>query len=297
MTILLAYIPVLHAGYLKLFDEYFARLTTQPTTQSPVQTTQFHKSLYLISPELAQEFGPVHKDLHGLDTEIIKKFVESLQLFDQVGIVDTDTLSQLNTTGNTLHIPNEVISREFVKEYLPNCHITTSSIFLRWDKENAVAKHQPEAAQIFSEQFEKQFQELANEEGEKSSDWWRQVGAVAVQNLADGNRKIIAQAHNTHLPSEQTPYVEGDGRAQFHKGEEIDKTTAIHAEAKLIAEAAKAGISLAGADLYVTDFPCPTCAKLIAAAGFKRLFYEKGYAVFDGERVLKTVGVKLYKVT
>ena len=38
----------------------------------------------------------------------------------------------------------------------------------------------------------------------------------------------------------------------------------MHAEARLIAAAAREGRATAGAVLYVTDFPCPPCAKLIA---------------------------------
>ncbi len=294
MISVLAYIPVVHTGYLEFFNEYLAADNSQ----------QHKKILYLIPPELGKEFGPTHKDLHGLDVEVIKKFIETLQIFDQVEIVNFENAAQLNSSENTLYIPSEVISKQFVQKYLPQCKVTASGIFLRWDKENALQNSEPQTAEPMqkSELLAQipenvgEFLKTAHAEGSQSSDWWRQVGAVAVRGLPDGKTTIIAQAHNTHLPSEQQPYVEGDGRAQFHKGMEIDKTTAIHAEAKLIAEAAKTGISLLGADLYVTDFPCPTCAKLIATAGFTRVFYEKGYAVFDGERVLKAAGVMICKI-
>jgi len=63
--------------------------------------------------------------------------------------------------------------------------------------------------------------------------------------------------------------------------------------AMLIAEAAKRGISLEGTNLYVTDFPCPPCAKLIARSGITRLYFSRGYAVLDGESTLKNKGVEL----
>lgn len=299
MTALLAYIPVLHQGYVRLFAEYFSKLGSvensgQKSTHPENATT---KVLYLIPPKIASEFGPIHKDLHALEPDLITKSVESWQLFDHVEIIDLEILKKINQQKAQLHIPDEVISKEVVKKYLPNCPTTTSSIFLRWDKENATKPHQPTADQISSEEFSKLMLAAAKNEGALSSDWWRQVGAVAVRQAQDRSSEIIAQAHNTHLPSEQQPYIEGDGRAQFHKGEHIEATTAIHAEAKIVAEAAKSGISLSGADLYVTDFPCPPCAKLVAAAGFKRVFYEKGYAVFDGERVLESAEVKIIKVS
>ena len=70
----------------------------------------------------------------------------------------------------------------------------------------------------------------------------------------------------------------------------------MHAEAAVIAEAAKKGIATQGCDVYATTFPCPTCAKLIAAAGIKKLYYQDGYALLDGENVLKSAGVKIIKV-
>ena len=41
----------------------------------------------------------------------------------------------------------------------------------------------------------------------------------------------------------------------------------------VIAAAAKFGIKTNGCDLYVTLHPCCDCAKLVASAGIKRIFY------------------------
>ena len=51
----------------------------------------------------------------------------------------------------------------------------------------------------------------------------------------------------------------------------------VHAEANAIAFAAKHGISLDGATLYVTGYNggcCPTCHKLAQSAGIKEIVYE-----------------------
>ena len=45
--------------------------------------------------------------------------------------------------------------------------------------------------------------------------------------------------------------------------------------------------------MYVTDFPCPPCARLIAAAGISRLYFRDGYAVLDGEEILRAAGVDI----
>ncbi|MDA1080036.1 MAG: deaminase [bacterium] len=258
----LAYIPVLHQGYLRFFDEF------------PAATT-----LLLLPSELANEFTPTHKEIRALPEDKIVSAIQSWNIFETVTILDADDVAELKANRTPLAIPDELVTTKYVAKYLPDNPVKTSSIFLRWDKAKILERTKPHPDKVM---------ELARIEGLKSSDWWRQVGAVA---LRDG--KVIAQTHNTHLPDEQQPYAEGDARAHFHKGEEIELTTAIHAEAKLIGEAAKVGISLAGCELYVTDFPCPTCAKLVAAAGFAKLYYQHGYTLLDGERVLRSAGVKL----
>ena len=73
-------------------------------------------------------------------------------------------------------------------------------------------------------------------------------------------------------------------------------STAIHAEAAIVAQAARDGVSLRGADLYVTTFPCPACARLIAEAGFRRCYFAGSYSVLEGEHVLQAAGVDVYWV-
>lgn len=269
--VFLAYIPVLHQGYLQLFAEF-----------SEVRT------VYLLTNEVAQEFTPVHKELRAIEHQTMIKMLESLGRFERVISGDVAALKDLNSQATEIVIPDEVVTNQVAQKYLPDCTVTTSSIFLRWDKDSITKQVSPTPDETISAE---NFMNSALAEGQKSSDWWRQVGAAAVR---DG--KIIAQAHNTHLPSEQQPYVEGDARAHFHKGENIELTTAIHAEAKVIAEAAADGLSLNNTELYVTDFPCPTCAKLIAHSGVTKVYYQKGYSVLDGERVLKAKNIELIQV-
>jgi dCMP deaminase len=88
----------------------------------------------------------------------------------------------------------------------------------------------------------------------------------------------------------------GDPRSNFYKGVGFELSTATHAEARLIAQAARDGTSTEGAVMYVTDFPCPPCAKLIAAAGISRLYFRSGYAVLDGQQVLESAGVDLIQI-
>ena len=51
----------------------------------------------------------------------------------------------------------------------------------------------------------------------------------------------------------------------------------VHAEMAAITTAARLGISLHGANLYVTTFPCHICARHIVASGIRNVFYIEPY--------------------
>jgi dCMP deaminase len=268
--IILAYVPVLHEGYRRFFEKYKGA------------------KLMLLGDKVKEKFVPLVKDLRALPVELIKKSIESWNLFSEVEIVDIEFLK--NLPKEEIIMPNEDIMRELEKEYFSdNKNIKFESIFLRWDKHKSMEKKPMEIDQVISRKnFDKKMMKAARNEAEKSADFWRNVGAVVVK-----NDKIILSNHNHHVPQEQQPYVDGDPRGDFHKGINLEISTAIHSEAHLVAEAAQKGISLEGSSIYVTAFPCPPCAKMIAYSGIKKIYYADGYAVFDGERVLKSKGVEI----
>ena len=131
----------------------------------------------------------------------------------------------------------------------------------------------------------------ASLQSEKSGDWWRQVGAVLVK-----DKKIVISADNQNLPSDHTPYQVGGVRDLFVAGERQDLANTIHAEQSIIAKAAKDGIFTKGLSLYVTTFPCPVCAKLIACSGIKNLYFSEGGSNFDAKKVLDSAEVKIIHV-
>jgi dCMP deaminase len=49
--------------------------------------------------------------------------------------------------------------------------------------------------------------------------------------------------------------------------------------------------------MLVSDFPCPTCAKLIAHTGIKELYFMKGYSQVAGKEVLEAAGITLRQIT
>ncbi len=68
----------------------------------------------------------------------------------------------------------------------------------------------------------------------------------------------------------------------------------VHAEQNAIAQAARLGISIAGATLYCRMTPCRVCAMLIINCGIKRVVCEKKYhAGTESERLFSDAAVAI----
>ncbi len=112
----------------------------------------------------------------------------------------------------------------------------------------------------------------------------RPSGAVIVK-----DKRILATGYNGPMPGAWHCTDRGPGYCfRREKGiPDIDKYNfcrATHAEANAIAQAARFGISVEGAELYCTLAPCYVCLKLIASAGIRAVYYEYDYESRDFER-------------
>lgn len=273
--IIVAYVPVLHEGYRRFFEKY-------PRA----------KELVLLGPEVTKEYRALVKDIRALDPEVMRTSIQAWNRFDTITIAGAKELETLAGSKSTVIMPDEGVMRELKEKYFPNAKVVLDSIFLRWDKHSSFENRPIDAEQTVSTSaVDQDMIVLLKKAAKKSSDVWRQIGAAVVK---DG--KILNMAYNQAVPSEHVPYEEGDPRSDFHKGVNVELSTSFHCEARLIAEAAQKGTSLAGASLYVTTFPCPPCAKLVAYSGIKEVYYADGYQVLDGERILKSRGVKIIHV-
>jgi len=68
----------------------------------------------------------------------------------------------------------------------------------------------------------------------------------------------------------------------------------VHAEQNAICQAAKRGVPIDGATVYVRMTPCRTCAMLLINCGIKRVYAEKRYhAGKESEEMFKKAGIKL----
>lgn len=242
---------------------------------------------------MTDQFRPLQKDIRALEPALIKTSLEALFPGRAVMVADSRQLSVMANKDVEFVMPDEEVSRAVAEQFLTGKKIEFVSVFLRWDRAKSTVDQEIEAHEIIShEEFDRRMMTLAQSLKGKSADWWRQIGAVAVK---EGD--VLLAAFNRHVPDEQQPYLDGDPRADFSRGDHIEVSTALHAEAGLIADAAKKGTSLAGASLYVTTFPCPNCAKLVAYAGIKKLFFEEGYAMVDGQRILADNAITIVRVS
>ncbi len=265
-----AYEPVLHEGYRRFIDAH-AR----------------DRALYVIGPELYADHRPLAKDIRALDASLVAAAIGAWGICASVEVLDAAGAERLAEARPSLTLPAEDVSYRVVDRWFPRCPVRYDTVFLRWDKTRSVALLRPEAARTVED-----LAELAEARAGESADWWRQVGAAL--RFPDGH---VESAVNEHAPHPLSAYAAGDPRANFVKGVNLEISTATHAEARLIAEAARAGRATEGAVMYVTDFPCPPCAKLIAGAGIARLYFRTGYAVLDGQDVLDRAGVEVVQVT
>ena len=273
MKQVLLYLPVVHAGH----QAFFARHADAA-------------EVLLLGTGFKAEFKSLAKDIRALPPELSARFLQVMLPGTPVRVVEPADLPAA-LTADTLVLPDEDVTRQLVEEQQlgANRDVVFDKTFLRWDREWSQAQR-PAAfdGAVKPAELPAHLLTRAKDLAGHSSDWWRQVGAIAWR-----GERILGEAWNRHCPTEYAPYTDGDPRDSFSRGVRADLSTAIHAEASVVASAARDGVPLGGAELYVTTFPCPACARLIAGSGFRRCYFSGGYSVLDGESVLRAAGVEL----
>ena len=278
---IISYIPALHRGYLDFFKKYPGGV------------------LYILGTDFVRETPRMDRDIRALTPEEIKTLVTGLGIFSDIIVLDEKNIKELLTSGAPIIMPDDEVNRQFAEAHLAQLKeipgkITFVPTFLRWDRKISTTEFEVSPDRIISgDAFDKEMIAQATEEAEKSPDWWRQIGAILIR-----DKKAILTTHNTPLPSEYTLNTLGDPRSNFdaNEGQYKELGKFIHAEAGIIAQAARQGIATEGATIYATTFPCPACAKLLAVAGIKEVYYAKGYSMLDAEDILRAFGVKLIMV-
>lgn len=270
-TAVIAFVPVIHKGYLDFFEKNSG-------------------DIFVLGDDIIADYVHLTRDLRMIDPGKTVLALRTLFPKKKIEILDKSLIRKL--LYKKIMMPDDEVCRDLALKYFKRIKVKYVSVFLRWNRtitfnENEVSAHR----KITKERFHKEMIDIAEEEAKKSGDWWRQIAVVIVK-----DKKILFKAYNHHLPSDFHLSVNGDPRSNFDAGQHQDIYTSIHAEATAIANAAKVGISLDGAEAYVTTFPCPNCARLICLAGIKKVYYSKGYSLLDAEKILDHFEVEIILV-
>jgi len=269
-----AYVPVLHGGYLNFFKKHGG-------------------SLYLVGPSfVSEEFPRLIRDLRQMPVEEMVTAVQGLGIFEKVKVLSEENVGALNTNEVCIAMPDEDVSHELAKKHFTECEVAYENVFLRWDRPITLRELEVSPNRVMStEEFDRETMKEASLEAQKSSDWWRQIGALA---LVDG--KVVLKGHNRYMPTDYNLFAAGNPRDNFDAGEHPEIYTSIHGEASIVAQAARKGVSLKGAHVYVTTFPCANCARFLAEAGVAKVFYRDGYSMLDAEDILQAANIEIVLV-
>ncbi|GAB2024707.1 deoxycytidylate deaminase [Lactovum odontotermitis] len=127
------------------------------------------------------------------------------------------------------------------------------------------------------------FMEIAQLTSSRGTCDRRFVGALVVK-----DRHVIATGYNGS--------VSGDVHCDEvgHKMENGHCIRTVHAEQNALIQCAKYGEATNGTSIYVTDFPCLICTKLIIQAGVAEIIYGREYGDTDyAKELLAGAGVKV----
>lgn len=122
----------------------------------------------------------------------------------------------------------------------------------------------------------------------------REVGAIIVK-----DRHILSTGYNG--PPRGVPHCDELGgclreRMKIPSGQRHEICRAVHAEQNAIIQAAKMGITVEGAEMYITTQPCFICAKMIINAGITRIIMDEGYPDRLAEEILEQAGVEVLNI-
>lgn len=110
------------------------------------------------------------------------------------------------------------------------------------------------------------FMKIAEQVATRSTCDRKHIGAVIVR-----DKTILSSGYNGSLRG--APHCDDAG----HDMENDHCVRTVHAEANAVAQAAKNGVRIDEAEIYVTASPCLTCFKLIANCGIQTVYYKEFY--------------------
>ena len=129
--------------------------------------------------------------------------------------------------------------------------------------------------------WDKYFMEIAKMVAKRSTCDRRNVGAVIVK-----DKNILSTGYNGSPKG--LPHCDEAG----HEMSDGHCVRTIHAEANALIQAAKHGVAMDEAVMYLTDSPCYDCFKMLVNSGIKEVVYGEYY---DSRYGSSSKGLKLAK--
>ena len=119
----------------------------------------------------------------------------------------------------------------------------------------------------------------------------RQVGSVITR-----NNRILTTGYNGAPAGIKSCKERGfclRDKLGIASGTRAEMCYAIHAEQNAVIQAAKMGISVEGATIYVTHQPCSVCTRILINSGISRIVYDQAYPDTFSLDLLKESGIEL----
>lgn len=143
-------------------------------------------------------------------------------------------------------------------------------------------------------EWDRYFLKICRVVAERSTCTRARVGAVVVRDrliLTTGyNGSPAGHPHCTEVGCLVVKSLNPEGQ------EEENCIRTIHAEINAIAQAAKNGVTIKGADIYITHSPCMHCLKVLLNVGIQRICYEKEYKLERAAWLLEPRPVEMVRV-
>ena len=129
---------------------------------------------------------------------------------------------------------------------------------------------------------------------ERSTCLRRKVGAIAVK-----DRHILATGYNGAPSGVRHCLETGCLREQMGipSGQRHEICRGLHAEQNAIIQAARYGINITGASIYVNTQPCVVCAKMLINAGITEIVYQNPYPDELSQELLAESGILVREYT
>lgn len=140
--------------------------------------------------------------------------------------------------------------------------------------------------------WDEYFMRIAYLVAERSTCLRRSVGCVIIK-----DKRILSTGYNG-APS-NVPHCIKAGclreKLNVPSGERHELCRGLHGEQNAIIQAAKIGVSIEGAVIYITNYPCFICSKQIINAGIKEVVYANFYNDKLSKKILEEAKIKVRK--